>query len=289
MTNELFELETTNLPVLNEENYYEDTFYMSTSRFKSFMECEARQLAIENETWEKPSSVNFIVGNYVHSYFENEDVHKQFIEDNKNSIYSSRGKNKGGLKSEFITADKMIATLDAQPLFHSLYNGKDKKEGLALVIKEQIVTGVLDGIYFKGKLDSVNLTKNIFCDIKTMAAIQKRAYSERIGRSTNQLCANVLDFYYDMQMYVYSELLKQNYGEEFIPYIMAVSKENIPDVQIVRVDSDTLEFGKSAFKSYSHRLYGILNGTVEPTYCGKCDYCLTHKLVIEPINLVDLL
>ena len=35
------------LPILTEENYYSDTEYMSSSRFKSYMDCEAKQLAID--------------------------------------------------------------------------------------------------------------------------------------------------------------------------------------------------------------------------------------------------
>ena len=35
-------------PILTAENYYDDNFYMSTSRFKNYIDCEAKALAIDN-------------------------------------------------------------------------------------------------------------------------------------------------------------------------------------------------------------------------------------------------
>lgn len=34
--------------ILTKENYYDDNFYMSTSRFKNYITCESRAVAIDN-------------------------------------------------------------------------------------------------------------------------------------------------------------------------------------------------------------------------------------------------
>ena len=47
-------------------------------------------------------------------------------------------------------------------------------------------------------------------------------------------------------MYVYQELLKQTYGYEFTPYIMAVSKEPVPDKELILIDDTIIEWGETS-------------------------------------------
>lgn len=68
-------------PILTAENYYDDNFYMSTSRFKNYIDCEAKALAIDNGVWEEEKTpIQLVVGNYVHSYFESPEEHQKFLE-----------------------------------------------------------------------------------------------------------------------------------------------------------------------------------------------------------------
>lgn len=39
------------LPILTEENYYDDVYYMSNSRFKEYIACPLRQQAIDLGFW----------------------------------------------------------------------------------------------------------------------------------------------------------------------------------------------------------------------------------------------
>uniref|UniRef100_UPI003F691E56 PD-(D/E)XK nuclease-like domain-containing protein n=1 Tax=Streptococcus pluranimalium TaxID=82348 RepID=UPI003F691E56 len=272
------------LPVLTEENYYDDTEYMSTSRFKGFMTCEARQQAIEYGFWKEPSNGNFTVGNYIHSYFESAEAHEKFVRDNEDKIISKSGKSKGQPKADFKQADKMIKTLESQELFNVLYHGLADD----VVEKEVIVTGVLEGIPFKGKIDSLNLSKGYFADIKTMQSIQKGIFSPKLGYYTNQITYNIFEFSYDLQMYVYSRLLEQTYGEWFTPYIVAVSKESVPDKEIIIIDDDILRSGRETFEHYAPRLRQILNDTTDLHNCGCCDFCLTYKNLTTAKLLSDI-
>lgn len=59
------------LPPLTEDNYYQDRYYMSTSRFKEYIKCPLRQEVVDlGFLHEKAETESLLVGNYVHSYFE---------------------------------------------------------------------------------------------------------------------------------------------------------------------------------------------------------------------------
>lgn len=52
------------LPILTEENYYDDVFYMSNSRFKEYIACPLRQQAIDLGFWKgKKSTDALLLGN----------------------------------------------------------------------------------------------------------------------------------------------------------------------------------------------------------------------------------
>ena len=100
------------LPILTEKNYYDDVFYMSNSRFKEYIACPLRQQAIDLGFWKgKKSTDALLLGNYVHSYFESEEAHAKFLDENGAELVSNRGATKGKLKTAFKIADTMIKTL----------------------------------------------------------------------------------------------------------------------------------------------------------------------------------
>lgn len=125
------------LPILTEENYYDDVFYMSNSRFKEYMACPLRQQAIDLGFWKgKKSTDALLLGNYVHSYFESEEAHARFLEENGSELISTRGATKGQLKTSFKIADTMIKTLEKDELFNAIYHGSEDD----VVVKEAILT-----------------------------------------------------------------------------------------------------------------------------------------------------
>ncbi len=155
---------------LTPENYYShetDWQYMSFSLFKDFEQCEARTLAKLKEDWQPTSSpVPLLVGNYVHSYFESAESHQSFVNENRKEVMtrSTKSSPDGHLRAEFKVADSMIKTLNDDNMFNYFYKpGK----------KEVIVTGKIDGYWWKGKIDSLMLEQSYFCDLKTVDDIHK--------------------------------------------------------------------------------------------------------------------
>lgn len=274
------------LPILTEENYYDDVFYMSNSRFKEYIACPLRQQAIDLGFWKgKKSTDALLLGNYVHSYFESEEAHARFLEENSSELISTRGTTKGQLKTSFRIADTMIKSLEKDELFNAIYHGSEDD----VVVKEAILTGVLAGIPFKAKVDSLNISKGYFVDLKTMESIRKETYSPTLKTYTKQAIYNIVEYSYHMQMYVYKQLLEKQYGYEFTPYIVAVSKEGVPDKEILAMTEDILEVGREQFEAHSEIIRDVFLNYATPKGCGHCDFCLTHKKLERAITLDELL
>lgn len=271
---------------LTQENYYKDTDFLSFSRYKRYLECEAKAYA--SDFWNYDSNTDntaLLVGNYVHSYFESEEAHKKFTEDNKDELLAKTGKNKGGLKSNFLIAENMIDTLKDDDNFKRLYHGysEDKIE------KEMIVTGEIEGVPFKGKLDSVNLSRGYFVDLKTMKSIYSEEYNRELRQRVPAVVNNILNYKYHGQLAVYRELLKQTTGTTFRPIIVAVSKESIPDKEIVRVDEEWLSEAFSEVTNNIKHVWDVINGVKKPKRCGRCDYCRSTKRLTGIVSMNDLI
>lgn len=307
-------------PILTQENYYDDNFYMSTSRFKNYIDCEARALAIDNGAWEEEAvPIQLVVGNYVHSYFESPEAHQKFLKEYQSYIYGSptgaamkqaldeagieykksakvdelrQLVNEYGLfvvgekKSDFVTADKVIDALKDEQVFIDYYEGKDGDE----VEKEMILTGELEGMYFKGKVDSINKTQMYFVDLKTMRSIAPEAWSPTLHQRVPQIIYNVYEYKYHLQMFIYQKLLEGMGFPFFTPYMIAVSKEAIPDKEIIVFDDEILETGESVFLAHIARVKDVVQGFVPPKHRGECDYCKTIKrLEYPPLTLAQYL
>lgn len=271
---------------LTQENYYQDTSRLSYSRYKRYKQCQAKAYAVDNGIWvEERDETPLLLGNYVHSYFESPEAHEKFMAENGNKLLAKTGKNKGNLKSDFIIGDKMIESLKDDDGFNRLYHGysSDKVE------KEMIVCGEIEGVPVKGKLDSVNLSRGYFVDLKTMKSIYSEEWNADLRKRVPAAVNNILNFGYHGQLGLYRELLKQMTGREFRPLIVAVSKENVPDKDILKIDEDWLVEGLGNLKADIVEVWNVIQGKQKPKKCGRCDYCRSQKKLDAVISLNDLI
>ena len=271
---------------LTEKNYYEDKTWLSNSRMKQYLICEAKAYAIDNGEWiEERDETPLLLGNYVHSYFESKEAHSKFVEANKTMLIAKTGKNKGNLKSDFVIGEKMIASLKDDDGFNRLYHGYPDDN----VQKEMIVCGEIEGVPVKGKLDSVNLTRGYFVDLKTMKSIYTEEWNADLRKRVPTAVNNILNFGYHGQLALYHELLKQMTGKEFRPLIVAVSKENVPDKDILKIDEEWLEEGLAKIRENIVHIWQVIQGEVKPAKCGRCDYCRSQKKLDAVVSLNDLI
>jgi len=167
-----------------------------------------------------------------------------------------------------IKADEVIACLRADELAMRFLSGE----------AQPILTGEINGIMWKGKLDI--LLDTCFVDLKTARTLGKvwcKVLMPDGGKPRNV----ELDWYeernYWLQLAVYQELLRQKIGKQLVPCILAVSKEDPPDKDFIAFDNQhrldqELEFNIKNAQRYTD----IKNGKVEPTAID-CDYCRSVK------------
>lgn len=261
---------------LSEDNYYSneaDWHYMSVSQYKDFIECEARALAKLRERWLPDNDTKaLLVGNYVHSYFDSSVAHSDFIKENQDKILSRRKPH--GLLKDFQVAEQMIKRLSDEPAFRQLYQGE----------KEVILTGQLFGIEWKSKIDCLNLDEGYFVDIKTTKDIYEKKYDPYWGPG-----ANFIERYgYLIQMGVYRELLEQEYEQNFVPFIAAVSKQTPSGVALITLDESKMMSELGRVEQSIDHVQRVKMGEEAPVWCGKCEYCRSHKKITRFINMNDL-
>ena len=255
--------------LLNDDNYYSleaDKEYFSVSLYKLFKQCEAKAAAKVKGEYRQSNNDAFLVGAYVHSF--NDGTIEQFKNEHP-EMFSSRGTTKGQLKATFQIGDKMINALKNDKVCMKFLDGD----------KEVIATGKLFGVNWKAKVDVLNLDKGFFGDLKTTQGIYKK-YNGGL---------NFIEHYgYVEQMAVYRELIKQQFKVDLLPYIIAVTKEDIPDKAVIRIDKGYTDNKLQEMEFYIERFQAIKEGKVEPVGCGVCDYCKSIKKVSKILSLSDL-
>ena len=93
---------------------------------------------------------------------------------------------------------------------------------------------------------------------------------------------------YVEQMAIYRELIKQQFGVDLVPYIVAVTKEDIPDKAVIRIDKAYTKPKLEEMKFYIERFKAIKEGKENAVGCGSCDYCKSVNKVSKILSLGDL-
>lgn len=259
---------------LLEENYYgkeENLKYMSVSQFKDFngtygkMACEFAAMEKLHERWMPEKSTALLVGSYVDSYFEGSL--ERFKEENP-ELFTQRGE----LKSSYKKAEEVIARIERDDYFLKYMSGE----------KQRIMTGEIDGVDWKIKMDSY-IEGVAIVDLKVMESITKLKWVPDIG---------YLDFVrywgYDIQGAVYQEIVYQNTGKRLPFYIAAATKENEPDIRIIQITQNYLDEAMQVVKTNLPRIIRVKNGETKPDKCDTCDCCRHNRILTRPISINDL-
>lgn len=215
-----------------------------------------------------------MVGNYLHSYFESPEAHQAFIDEHKTDIISKTGRTKGQPKAPYKQADKMINCFKNDPGFVKLYQGT----------KETIVKGKIFGVMWKGKIDCLNLNRHCFIDIKTTQNIHK-AYWSNEARNRESFIAH---WNYQLQMWVYQQLIRQTFGVICTPYIAAVTKQDVPDHDVISIPQYRLDEARDQVSMNQEHIEAVKNGQVKPARCGECEYCRLTKRIGSIPSMDDL-
>lgn len=258
---------------LNNSNYYSleaDQAYMSNSQYKDFVDCEARAMAKLTGVWKEPPNEAVLVGSYVHAWAEG--TLDEFKASNPDLFTK-----KGELYAQYKNADKMIDTLANDPFIMFLLQGE----------KETIVTAPFAGAVWKAKLDVLNEEGGRLVDIKTVRDIRGKYWDKDLGCYVSFVEA----FGYLRQLALYAELERiqseRSYWLE--TYIVAVSKEDPPDKEVIGMDTHRMEEELAEIERRMPRILEVKYGGVEPKRCGTCRYCRETKQLSKVVHYMDLL
>ena len=252
---------------LTDDNYFSQEAnmeYFGASQFKSFLKCEAEALAELRGEIERPASKALMIGSYVDAHFAGEM--EQFTE-NHPEIFNSRT---GELKADYRQADKLIARAEKDEMFMDYMSGD----------KQVIMTGEIHGYPFKIKVDSLHDDKIV--DLKCMRDMKPIFKDDE--RKT------FIDAWqYDIQGYIYQQVVAQNVGTELPFYLAVVTKEEHPDLAIIEIPQWRLNSVDAIIDHYIDHFAAVKEGTEQPIRCGRCGYCRDTKKLTKVTTYEELM
>lgn len=248
---------------LTNNNYFSQDAarsFWSVSQFKAFNRCEAAGLAEARGEYVREESDALLIGSYVDAHFSGEM--ERFQERNADKMFTKKGE----LYSKFSQANEMIEAIEKQPLMLEYLEGE----------KQAVRTGVMFGVPWKIKMDVYNGERIV--DLKTVRDFSEIYDPEYGGRRS------WIEFWgYDIQGAIYQtiEWLSTGRDKPLPFYIVAVTKERIPDVDVIEIPQHILDAALGLVQAKIERFDLIKNGEVEPIRCGHCDYCKQTKILTD--------
>lgn len=263
--------------MLTAENYFSQEMlmkYLSASQYKDFAGtmgkpgCESLAMAKLRGEWQQEMTIPLMVGKYVDSHFEGTlSVFKAQNPD----IICKTGKNIGQLKSDYIKANDIINKIEKSEYFMKYMSGQ----------KQVVMTGKFFGAEWKCKIDS--LPSQCIVDLKIMKSLKDSFWVKDYGKMSF-----VHYWGYDIQGMIYQRIVECNTNKRIPFYIAGASKEKITDIEIIGFTQKDLDDTASIVEGNVSRILKLKSGEVEPERCGKCDYCVSTKVLSRPIHFSEL-
>ena len=251
---------------LTDDNYFSNEAmkeYWSVSQFKQFCHCPASAIAEMNGEYEREPSTALLVGSYVDAYFTGDKgALGRFVLEHP-EITNSRT---GQLKSDFRHAETMIDAVKRQPLMMDYLKGDH----------QTIMTANLFDIDWKIKMDVFDGKRIV--DLKTTKDFGE-IYEPGFGYR------NWLEYWrIDIQGAIYQKIAEKVTGQKLPFYIVAVTKEKVPDVAVIHLPQHILD---TALKVVEAKIDGfdlMKKGLIPAERCEVCDWCKQSKVLGDPIE-----
>jgi len=252
--------------MLTPENYFSPEMmlqYMSASQFHAFETCQFAALAQLRGEYVVEKDV-FKEGHYFEAALSgDEDL---FLAQNPDMV-SSKGPTKGDLKSNYKRVVGSASRFIDEPMFMDIYNRCEK---------QVILSGIIAGVPFKGMVDLLDMETFDVYDTKCVKDF-KKVWSDADHSHVNWYFA----YGYHYQMAIYRELVLQTYGKAGHMRLMAVTKEEIPDIGGFEFTDEVLNGALDIIREFTPKYDIIKRGGLVPEACGHCDWCKPNKDITE--------
>lgn len=245
---------------LNQDNYYSPEMnraYWSASFVKAMLTCPAAAMAELNGEYTRPTHSALQIGSYVDEALTGDIVQHR-------KMHPELFKRDGTLKADFVLAENMVSRAMEDKTFMEYLTGEC----------QQIFTGVIGGLPFKGKFD-VYVPGERIVDLKTVKDM-KPVYKPGIGR------VNFADAWeWPLQMAIYQRLE----GHKLPCYLAVITKEDPCDLALIQVEQYRLDAAMEYLESILPKLDAIRSGIIEPERCDNCAYCRKTRKITGPMGL----
>lgn len=242
---------------LTEQNYFSNEMnmkYTGSSQIKSFLACEAKTIAELKGEWEEEKSDSMLVSSYIDEAISG--TLETFKEQNP-QIFTRTGE----LKAQYKIAEKVLEQIKNDPMFYKYVNGEHQK----------IMTGEISGVPVKIKIDSYFKDK-LIVDLKAM-----KDFNLIWNEQTKQKESFIEIYSYYLQAALYQEIVRQNIGKQLPFIIAACTKQEYSERALLSIPKEELDTNLNFLKQYLPHIQELKQGKIEPTSCGKCNYCLSKK------------
>lgn len=253
---------------LNEENYFSqeaEKYYVGSTQIKNFLECEAKALAMIKGEWEEETSTAMLQSSYIDEYFGGTLI--TFKEQHPEMF-----KKDGELKTEFKILDDIIKQAENDEMFIKYL------KGLHQVIK----TGEIEGVPIKIKIDS-SFPGKVNVDLKAIKDFNLQ-WNDKL-----KIKQNFIDYYSysTIQAPLYQEIDYQNTGIKLPFIIAAMTKEKYSERALLNIPQEKMDEGLQKIKEILPRIQAIKQGKIQPSFCGRCQYCKSLAKVTNIYNYND--
>ena len=250
---------------LTQRNYYGQKAsreYMSVSQFKDFLKCPAMAMAKLNGEYEPERGRALTLGSFVDEMLTGtKKSQEKFIEENRSELFKKNGDPYADVEQAMETVERVRK----QPLMMHYLSGK----------YQVIMTGEIEGVPFKIKMDSYNPEEYI-TDLKYMASL----------RSPNLFTPMIEYWGYDIQAYCYQEIVRQNIGKRLPFYFDVATKEKPAHLALGQISQWNIDKAGEVVRGNIVDFQRMKTGEIEATRCEDygCDFCTSTKIITEPID-----
>lgn len=234
--------------------------YWSVSQFKQFDTCEAQALADIRGEYKREMTDALLIGSYVDAYFAQEL--DEFFGEYGDIMFRKDGE----LLAKYKHANEIIDRIERDPLMVSFLKGK----------RQVIQTGELFGVEWKIKIDVLHQDKIV--DLKIVKDFNE-AYRDGFG-----FRPWIEAWGYDIQGAIYQKIEQTSSGRaEPLPfYIVAATKEKVPDIDIIQIPQHVLDAALKVVESKIDKFDLIKSGELDARRCEVCDWCKESKVITAP-------
>ena len=221
--------------------------HLSFSAINGFMECEARQKALDDGLWEFKESQGMLEGRLLEAILCN-DAYPAGTTKKDGSLYA-------WAKGITETANRMKKDRLIEEFLLGEYQKKYEFE--------------FDGINYISIPDIVNDKENRIVDIKKTTSLLPQ-YSQKFGTRVM--------FYTERNYFLQLALAWHVRGRKDRCYLMAATSENPGDFIIYELSMADMSIALDDVLIVHKHILDVRTGVTPPMRCEKCDYCRSTKI-----------